>query len=390
MDFATAPVVRRALADAVEREAFGYVPRDNPLPEVTSEWLARRYGWDVDPARVHVLPDVLKGVELAVRHFTPESSAIILPTPAYMPFFEVPRATRRPLVQVPTLDLDAIDAAFAGGAGCVILCHPCNPLGHSYTVEEMSALSEVVERHGGLVVADEIHAPLTYPVSRHVPYASISSVTAAHTVTAVSATKAWNLPGLKCAQVVVGNEERWGAISSLETHGSSSLGVVASIAAYRHGEAWLDEVVEYLDSNRRELAGLVEEHLPGAVYTMPDATYLAWIDCRPLRLEEEPAEFFLREAKVATSPGPAFGGDGPGHIRFNFATSKDLVRRMFEAMGAALAQHSHVVGTGLRGERDAGLRGERDAGLRGERDAGLRGERDAGLPIPSKGGGDSI
>jgi cysteine-S-conjugate beta-lyase len=241
---------------------------------------------------------------------------------------------------VPTLDIGAIDEAFAAGAGCVILCHPCNPLGHSYTVEELAALSEVVERHGGLVVADEIHAPLTYPGRRHVPYASISPAAAGHTVTMVSATKAWNMAGLRCAQVIVGDEERWESIPPLESHGASSLGIIASIAAYRDAEPWLDEVVDYLDSNRRELADLVAEFLPGAIYKMPDATYLAWIDCRPLGLEEEPCQFFLDQAGVATSPGAAFGGDGPGHIRFNFATSTELMRTMLEAMGAAVARRA--------------------------------------------------
>ena len=262
---------------------------------------------------------------------------MILPTPAYMPFFEIPVVTGRPAIEVPTLDLAAIDRAFGAGAGCVILCHPCNPLGHSYSPGEMSALSEVVDAHGGLVVADEVHAGLTYPGRDHVPYASISQLTAAHTVTAISASKSWNLPGLKCAQVVVGDEERWGAIPRLETHGASSLGIAATLAAYREGTAWLDEIVGYLDQNRQALAELLEEFLPGAHYSIPDATYLAWIDCRPFELEIEAADFFLAEARVATSPGPAFGGDGRGHVRFNFATSRDLLRTMVESMGAAVA-----------------------------------------------------
>jgi cysteine-S-conjugate beta-lyase len=340
MDFATAPGICAALEDAVNREAFGYPVNDDTLPIATSEWLSKRFGWQVEPSRVQVVPDVLRGIELAVKHFTRQGSAVILPTPAYMPFFEIPVVTRRPVIEVPTLDLAAIDQAFAAGAGCVILCHPCNPLGHSYSRKEMRALSEVVDAHRGLVVADEIHAGLTYPGHEHVPYASISTVAAAHTVTAVSASKSWNLSGLKCAQLVVGDEERWAAIPRLETFGASSLGIAATIAAYRHGEPWLDEIVGYLDSNRRELADLLQEFLPTAGYSIPDATYLGWIDCRPLELGVEAAEFFLAEARVATSPGPAFGANGRGHVRFNFATSRDLLRTMVESMGAAVARRA--------------------------------------------------
>jgi cystathionine beta-lyase len=344
MDFATAPEVLAVLEDALDREMFGYPPGDDALPRATSEWLSRRYGWRVPANRIHVLPDVMKGVLLAVRYYTPESSGIVLPTPAYMPFFQVAVATKRQCFEVPTLDLAAVQRAFVAGARCIILCHPCNPLGHSYTTEEMVALSEVVDRHGALVIADEIHAPLTYGGSRHVPYASVSAVTASHTLTLLSATKAWNLPGLKCAQVVVPDEQKWLEVPPIESEGASTLGVIASEAAYLHGEPWLDEVISYLDANRRALVGLVAEHLPGALYEVPDATYLAWIDCRPLELGVEPADFFLDEARVATSPGPAFGGDGPGHIRFNFATSADMVKGMFEAMGVALARRRRPPG----------------------------------------------
>lgn len=329
MDFAAPPPVRRAILDAVEREEFGYPVREenSELPQAVAEWQSDRYGWKVDPARVHIVPDVLKGVELAIERYSPTGSAVILPTPAYMPFFEVPKVVNRPIIEVPTvfdesgsrrLDYDGIDAAFARGAATVILCQPYNPLGRSFSVEEMAELSVVVERHGGRVVSDEIHAPLTYPGRRHVPYASISETAAGHAVTVVSASKAWNLPGLKCAQVVISNdvdEERWQSISRMKTHGASTIGIRSNIAAFRDGGPWLDDAVAYLDGNRRYLAELLEAHLPGVGYTVPQATYLAWLDCRALELGVEAADFFLEYAGVATNPGPAFGPDGVGHVR---------------------------------------------------------------------------
>jgi cystathionine beta-lyase len=349
MDFFTAPAVRAAVLDAVEVEGFGYPTRDemNGLPEALAHFMVLRYGWTVDPSRVHTLPDVLKGVELAIRHYSPEDSTIILPTPAYMPFFELPRVTRRPLVEVPVieegdayrLDLEGIERGFAAGGGVLVLCNPYNPLGRSFSKPELSELAEVVDRHGGRVVADEIHAPLTYPGGSHIPYASLSDVTAAHTITVTSASKGWNLPGLKCAQVIITNdadEERWRSLSILDLHGASTVGIAANVAAYRLGVPWLDAVVEYLDGNRRWVAELLASHLPSVRYTPPEAGYLAWFDCRALELDAEPADYFLEKARVATNAGPAFGVVGAGHLRFNFATSRAMLALAIEAMGNAV------------------------------------------------------
>ncbi len=350
MDFAAAPPVLEAIEDVVRRQEFGYPVNEEAtgLQQAVAEWERARYGWEVDPARVHVLPDVLKGIELAIEQFSPTDSAVILSTPAYMPFFEVPKVVRRPIIQVPTLLVDGvrrldcagIDDAFAQGGGTFILCHPYNPLGRSFTPEEMLELSEVVERHRGRVVSDEIHAPLTYPGARHVPYASISQAAAGHTLTMVSASKAWNLPGLKCAQAIVSNdvdEDRWRSLSMMKTHGASTFGIRANLAAFRDGADWLAGALDYLDGNRRLLAELLEAHLPGVRYTIPEATYLAWLDCGELGLEIEPADFFLESARVAVNPGPAFGADGAGCVRFNFATSRSILEQAIEAMGAACA-----------------------------------------------------
>lgn len=350
MDFAVAPPVKAAILDAVEREEFGYPVRHeaSELPPAVAEWQRSRYGWDVDPSRVHILPDVLRGVELAIEWFSRAGSAVILPTPAYPPFFDVLKIVDRHVIEVPAvmdggiwrLDYPAIDSAFARGAGTIVLCQPYNPLGRSFTAAELADLAEVVGRHGGRVISDEIHAPLTYPGNRHVPYASISQEASGHTLTMVSASKAWNLAGLKCAQLITGNdvdEERWQSVSRLGADGASTIGIRASTAAFREGAPWLDEALAYLDGNRRFLGRLLEERLPAVGYALPEATYLAWLDCRPLELGVEPAEFFLEKARVAANPGLDFGPNGAGHIRFNFATSRTLLERAVEMMAAAVA-----------------------------------------------------
>lgn len=357
MDFRAAPAVRAAALDAVEREEFGYPLPDKAsgLPAAVAEWQAQRYGWKIARENVHVLPDVLKGLELGIERFSPTGSAVIVPTPAYPPFFMVPGVVNRPVIAVPmvpdggrwALDLESIDEAFAAGAGTIVLCNPHNPLGRVFTRDELLALCDIVERHGGRVVADEIHAPLTYPGYQHIPYASISDRSARHCLTLVSPGKGWNLPGLKCAAAITScevDEERWRSLTAMKTHGASTIGIRTATAAFRHGGPWLDDVLTYLDRNRMLLAELLRAHLPEVGYTPPEGTYLAWLDCRRLGLGDEVAAFFLERARVGTNPGSAFGDNGRGHIRFNFATSHSILEQGIEAMTAAVRY-------GARGER---------------------------------------
>ncbi len=345
MDFPTAPAIVTAIDDAVRREQFGYsLPEvETGLPGAFADWSKDRHGWSVDPERVHLVPDLLVGVMVAIEFFSRPGSPVILPTPAYMPFFDLPGAVGRDIIEVPlardgdgrySLDLDGIDAAFAAGAGSIIHCHPHNPVGRVFSRQELEALARVVDRHGGRVISDEIHAPLTYGGVAHIPYASISDMAAGHTLTLTAASKAWNLPGLKCAMAVTSNDrddQTWRA-NALHAHGASPLGAVASVAAFRDGRSWLDAVVGYLDETRTWLADLLGERLPQVRYTPPEATYLAWLDCRALDLPTEPGEWFLDHAKVALNQGPTFGDPGRGHVRLNLATSRSILERIVTAM----------------------------------------------------------
>jgi cysteine-S-conjugate beta-lyase len=352
MDFGAAPPIIDALERLSADAAFGYLPPrlSDELAEACAEFEKRRFGWDVDPASIHPVPDVIKALEIAITHFSRPGSPVILPTPAYMPFLIVPGLLGRDIIQVQvredaedhgyfTLDLDAIDAAFRAGGHLVVFCNPYNPLGRVFTLDEMTHLTEVVERHGGRVFADEVHAPLVYPGQRHIPYASISEAAASHTLTAMSASKAWNLPGLKCAEVILTNEpdrQHWEDMGHFASHGASNPGVVANIAAFRHGEDWLDEVLAYLDQSRHLLADLLGRHLPAARYRPPDGTYLAWINCTTMDLPESPGALVTDRAQVTVVDGPAFGAGGDGSFRFNFATPQPILTEMIDRMAGAL------------------------------------------------------
>jgi cystathionine beta-lyase len=349
MDFGAAPAIEAALLDVIARADFGYLSEHAiaDMAQACAAWQREAYGWTVDPASIRPLPDVVKGLEAAIQVFSRPDTPVILPTPAYMPFLLVPPRLGRQIIQVPmipsggrlVLDLDGIDAAFKAGGQLLILCNPCNPVGRVYTRDELSALTEVVDRNGGRVFADEIHAPLVYPGGTHIPYAGISGEAAAHAITATAASKGWNLPGLKCAQLILTNDAdaaTWAENGFMFEHGASTPGVRASTAAYRAGGGWLADVVGYLDGSRGLLAGLLAEQLPAIRYQPPEGTYLAWLDCRDLGIGDSPAEFFLAKARVLLTDGAACGDAGRGHVRLNFATPRpvlaEIVRRMAEAV----------------------------------------------------------
>lgn len=347
MDYTLAPVIRAALHKAVELGAAGYPLRDirTGLPSACAAWLKTMFDWAVPDEWIFLLPDIIAGVRLGIEAYSPPSAAVVLPTPAYPPFFEIIAACGRPVAEVPmvpdggrpALDIDAIDAALAAGAGAVMLCNPHNPLGRVFTRPELVRLSEVVAARGGRVIADEVHSPLGYPGHRPIPYASVSPEAAAHTITLVSASKAWNIAGLKCCQVVLTSERdvrRWRELPFHTRHGASTLGIVANIAAYTQGDPWRAELLRYLDGNRQLLARTLAERLPGITFRPPEASYLAWLDCRRLGLAD-PARHFLREAEVALSDGAVFGRDGRGFVRLNFATSREILSRMLTRLVAA-------------------------------------------------------
>ncbi|WP_238707081.1 MalY/PatB family protein [Microbacterium lushaniae] len=350
MDFGLAPAVREAMVAALERGLTGYLPAhlDESLAAATAQWYRSAYGWEVPPERVHHVPDVIAAFELTIERFTTPGTAVIVPTPAYMPFLTVPQLHGRHVIEVPsipvngrmTMDLDGIARAFDDGGELLVLCNPHNPLGTVFTRAELDAVSHVVASKNGRVFSDEIHAPLVYAPARHVPYASISEQAASHTITAASASKAWNLAGLKCAQVILSSDAdaaAWAEFGFWAGHGTSTLGAVANAAAYTHGAPWLDEVVDYLDGNRRLLAELVAELLPDARMTMPEATYIALIDFRAYGIAGDPAEWFRTHAAVAMTDGAACGVAGIGHMRFVFALPRPLLRAAIERIASALA-----------------------------------------------------
>ncbi|MFI9721788.1 MalY/PatB family protein [Streptomyces sp. NPDC052396] len=349
MDFGTAPPVTEALRTAVSRDQLGYLTASLAAEAgaACADWQYRRHGWRVAAEDVRLLPDVVRAFHVAVQHFSRPGSPVIVPVPAYAPFLTVPGLLGRPVLPVELVrsggryvhDLDALDRAFAAGGHLLVLCNPHNPVGRVLERAELLAIGEVVERHGGRVFADEVHAPLVLAGHRHIPYASVSPAAARHALTATSASKGWNLAGLKCAQMLLTNDpdrERWANLGRLATDGTATLGAVAAVAAYRLGQPWLENVLAQLAGNRRLLAGLLATHLPGVAYDPPEGTFLAWLDFRERGLPEHNlAEFFAQRAQVTVVDGTDCGPPGRGFIRLNFATSPELLTRIVARLAAA-------------------------------------------------------
>ncbi len=358
-DFGTAPAVTAAVQDAVGRGLLGYLPPAvrRELGEACAGWLTDAYDWAVPAERIMPVGHVTEALQVTVARYSRPGSAVILPTPAYMPFVTAPAVWGRDVIQVPmatddgrpVLDLDALDAAFRAGGGLLILINPHNPTGRVLTREESLGVAAVVERHGGRVFADEIHAPLVHPCHRHVPYASVSPAAAAHTVTAMSASKAWNIPGLKCAQVVLSDADAalWAPDDDLLTEGASTVGAVANAAAYTSGRAWLSDVLDYLDGNRAALADAVGDVVG---YAPPEGTYLAWLDLRagldrhagtdvpPWRTAPPGAvgRWLAARTGVMTTDGSLCGEAGRGFTRVNLAMPRPLVTEAGRRIAACL------------------------------------------------------
>lgn len=348
MDVGTAPVVTAALEAAVRRGDLGYAV-DLVAPELTAAFCgfaARRWNWDVDPDEVYLLRDVMRGVELWIENFTPPGGGVVVPTPVYYPFLGAVQELGRELVEVSMatadgrseFDLDALEAAFRAGHRLLLFCNPHNPLGRAYTAAELQAVAELVDRYDVRVVADEIHAPLVFAAGRHIPFATLGESIAARTVTLHSASKAFNLAGLHAAVAVVGNPADAALLAGISYRhrgAAGILGIEASVAAYAEGDAWLDALLAHLERVRGHLGAELAARLPGIAWWPPEATYLAWLDCRALELGPSPAEVFLERGRVALNDGAAFGSTGGGFVRLNFATSRPIVTEIVIRMAAA-------------------------------------------------------
>jgi cysteine-S-conjugate beta-lyase len=349
MDVDLAPVVAEALHAAIERSDTGYRwPGD--LASSLASFMDRHFGWHVEADAVLVLPDVLTGMAEAVRAVTADTDSVVITPPIYPPFFSVTRTiARRGIVEVPlvddAVDLEGLEVAFARPeVTAYLMCHPHNPTGYVADESTLRQIALLARTHGVTVISDEIWSPLTWAATpaAFVPYLSFDPELTAPDIALVSASKAFNLAGLKCAQLVAGSAHTAARVKAsipMEvTYGTGHLGIIASDAAYRAGDDWLTELVALLAANAALLGRELAEHLPEIGYRQPSATYLAWLDCRPLGLGDDPAAVFLEHGRVALNAGHLYGDVGKGFVRVNFATDPALITEIVRRMATAVRE----------------------------------------------------
>lgn len=343
MDAVIAPQIIAAVREALENGDTGY-PYGPRYADAMGSFASDRWGWSFTPEETASVPDVMSGVREVVRAISNDKTAIIITTPVYPPFHGVAKTLGKELFTAQLdsagrLDPTTLEAAFqeatAGGRNAVLLLsNPHNPTGTVHTRAELETLASLARKYGARVVSDEIHAPLIMPSSSLTPYLSVAGTEPDFAV--ASASKGWNLAGFKAAMIVAGA----GAVEDLAAPSlrggghAGHIGVIAHTTAFNEARDWLDAAVAGIDANRRLLADLLERHLPDTVYQMPEATYLAWIDCRDLGLGDDPAAVFLEKSKVALSSGVPFGNGGEGFVRFNLATSPAVIEEAVTRMGS--------------------------------------------------------
>ena len=341
MDYPLAAPVATAMIDRIRASDTGYVAGTGDLPAALARFAEQTWGWAIDEDGVRTTTDVSVAIVESLRLAIRPGDRVIITPPVYPPFFDLVPEAGGVVAEVPllteggyALDLAGIEAAFAAGATAMLLCNPHNPLGLVHPRATLEALAELAARYGATIVSDEIHGPLVYETAAFTPFLTVSDAAREHTITVTSASKAFNLAGVKCAIFVAASARTKAMLERLpEEVGfrTSLLGLHASVAAFTDGGPWLAGVLESLDANRRLLAELLAEHLPGVRYSPPAASYLAWLDFREVGWGDDPGIRAL-EAGVALNSGPTFGTEGRGFARLNFACSPEVLTEAVERL----------------------------------------------------------
>lgn len=352
MDFPVAQPIRDALKEMVDKSDLGYLGLIPEMGAAFAGFAERRFGWRPDPSQIRIAADVGVGIVETLRVITNHGDSIMINSPVYPNFYTWANETHLKIVDVPLarsseeingslwhLDWDGIEKAYQSGLKVHLICNPHNPLGRVYTREELLRLVDLAKKNDVIIISDEIHAPLTFAEQAFTPFMTLGDDARSVGITVTAASKGWNIAGLKCAVILTQDSamhERLNAIAPATHYRASLLGAFATVAAFEEGEPWLDKLMAQLDINRKLVLQLVEEKLPKARTHMPHCSYLAWIDFSAYNLGDDPAGYLVENAKVAFVPGVRFGEAFSGYIRFNFATSPEIIEEAINRVAKAL------------------------------------------------------
>lgn len=356
MDFVSPEPVIRALHERIDHGVFGYprgiAKRHTEVPEIRPvlvERMRELYGWEIEEQDLVFLPGVVKGFTQACHAVGEPGGGVLVQPPVYHHFLTAPKLAGKirqdaPLYPSPGgeyfIEWQAFEAGITDQTDLFILCNPHNPVGRVFDERELEQMAEICLRNGLVICSDEIHCDLVYQGHQHIPIASLDPEIADNTITLMAPSKTFNLAGLQFSFAIIQNPELRrayvGASKGLVSW-VNALGWVAGLAAYCHGQEWLDQLLVYLQANRDHLYEFVQDELPGVSMAIPQGTYLAWLDCRGAGIEGNLAKFFLHEARVALSDGSDFGNGGAGFVRLNFGCPRSLLVEALQRMKKALA-----------------------------------------------------
>lgn len=348
MDFAVPDAVQRALTERAAHPVYGYTVYPDSLYESLAYWLAARHGWHIARESILFCPGVVPSLHACIMSLTNPGEGVIVQPPVYAPFLSAPATTGRKLLLNPLklehgcyrFDLDDLERCAEAGGRLLILCSPHNPVGRVWREDELRALLVVCERHDIAVVSDEIHADLVYPGFRHIPLATLNDTV--KIVTAVAPSKTFNIPGLGLSALIVPDQADRAAIATafetLHVSAGNPFSIAAFEAAYREGGPWLDALLDYLAGTRNQVREFLQQHLPAIKLIEPEGTYLLWLDCRAMGLDDKQlSDFFVQQAGVGLSPGTLFGAEGSGYMRMNIGAPRSVIRLALENIQRAAA-----------------------------------------------------
>jgi cystathionine beta-lyase len=349
MDFRTPPFIVNAIKARIEHEIYAYTLRNKQYYGSIAGWLKRRHQWDVAEEAIVFSPGVVPALNMAVLSFTQPGDRIITQPPVYFPFFSAVKDHGRELVYNPLLsdkgrlcmDFGNLERAVLTGARMIIVSSPHNPGGSVWTEDELRRLASICLRNDVLIVSDEIHCDLVYKPCMHIPLASLSGEIADRCITLIAPSKTFNLSGLSTASVVITNEELRkkfiATLNHLHINGGNIFGNVASQAAYTYGDEWVDELMTYLSENLDILEDFLDKHIPQVKMLRPEATFLVWLDCRDLGMDDETLNrFFLEKARLGLNRGDMFGTGGSGFMRMNIGCTKATLIRALHCLKEAV------------------------------------------------------
>lgn len=347
MDFAVPPAVAQAIAERAAHPVYGYPHKSGRFYEAVRYWLQRRHNWQVHEKWVLGTPGVVAAISTAILAFTEPGDKVMIQTPVYPPFFSCVTNNNRQLVENPLVYRDgryAMDledfAAKLDGVKLLLLCSPHNPVGRVWSQDELTTVVALCAERGIIIVSDEIHADLILGDHIHTPIACMPGAQDI-TVTLMAASKSFNVAGFYTSLAIIENivlrKKFLAVFEALDLNSGNIFGLTALTAAYLQGEDWLEALLAYLDANAAYMTAYIDAHIPGITLARPEATFLAWLDCRGLQLSQsELKQFFVQQAKVGLNDGRTFGSAGEGFMRLNFGCSRYMLQQGLERIAAAV------------------------------------------------------